>query len=360
MSEAARAAIRGALEKLAPRWVDPPVLQPAALYLELSGEDIRRRAFLVGDDNGQELCLRPDMTAPALRAAFDQGVTAGVIAYEGLVFRRQDRGSARETEFVQIGAEWLGPADDAAIIATALDACGAAGAAPLVKLGDLALVAAAVESCGFAPVWAARVMRALKRPHGLDALRTEIAAADAPLEGAALADALAAVPEADAEAALADMLAMARITPVGGRALGDIARRLRARGEAHRAPKPKDEHLAMLDALLHIDAPVDAAMSETQKLLAKAKGVRSVIDAAAARHAALALPRDARFAPGLGRGLSYYDGFLFELEAPGLGERASLGGGGRYDALVRALKPDAAIAGAGFALRPARLAEAGR
>ena len=75
-----------------------------------------------------------------------------------------------------------------------------------------------------------------------------------------------------------------------------------------------------------------------------------------------------RVAPGLGRGFAYYDGFVFELEAPALGERASLGGGGRYDGLVRALQErEPSIAtrpapprGAGFALRPLRIAEAAR
>ncbi|MGE0830384.1 MAG: ATP phosphoribosyltransferase regulatory subunit [Hyphomonadaceae bacterium] len=372
----AREAIRAALDARNAHWVDPPVLQPAALYLELSGEDIRRRAFLVADDAG-EMCLRPDMTVPAIRVALAHKAV-GVIAYEGLVFRRQAKGSARESEFVQIGAEWLGRAEDADILACALEACRAAGVEPKTRLGDLALVSAFAESFHFAKPWDARVKRALARPGGLEALKAEIAA-DASGEGAALADALAAVPEAEAEAALADMLAAARITPVGGRSLADIARRLRARGEAHRAPKPKAAELAALAAFMEIDAPAAGAAAALAKLPAN-KEAKQAIEAAAARleklNAADA-PKDARFAPGLGRGLSYYDGFVFEFEAPSLGEQASLGGGGRYDGLVRSLAahemaPERVririgevtmgfaesrdAVGAGFALRPARLA----
>ena len=59
---------RDVIAALAPAWITPPVLQPGALYLELSGEDIRARAFLVSD--ASDLCLRPDMTVPAVRAAF--------------------------------------------------------------------------------------------------------------------------------------------------------------------------------------------------------------------------------------------------------------------------------------------------
>ena len=59
--------ITDVLAKRAAIAVDPPVLQPAHLYLEMAGEDLRKRAFLVEDPEGDDLCLRPDMTAPVCR-----------------------------------------------------------------------------------------------------------------------------------------------------------------------------------------------------------------------------------------------------------------------------------------------------
>ena len=44
--------------------VSPAILQPAEPFLDLSGEDIRRRMFLTTDPDGRELCLRPDLTIP--------------------------------------------------------------------------------------------------------------------------------------------------------------------------------------------------------------------------------------------------------------------------------------------------------
>jgi len=44
--------------------VAPAILQPAEPFLDLSGEDIRRRMFLTTDPDGRELCLRPDLTIP--------------------------------------------------------------------------------------------------------------------------------------------------------------------------------------------------------------------------------------------------------------------------------------------------------
>ena len=48
--------------------MDPPLLQPAEPFLDLSGEDIRRRMFLTTDPQGREMCLRPDLTIPVSRA----------------------------------------------------------------------------------------------------------------------------------------------------------------------------------------------------------------------------------------------------------------------------------------------------
>src|SRR5262249_59651580 len=59
--------------------IDPPVLQPAEPFLDLSGEDIRRRMFLTTDPQGREMCLRPDLTIPVSRA-YLQSTAAGKAA----------------------------------------------------------------------------------------------------------------------------------------------------------------------------------------------------------------------------------------------------------------------------------------
>ncbi len=369
--EKIRTTLRAALDARAPVWVAPPILQPAAVYLELSGEDIRRRAFLIDDHSHGELCLRPDMTVPAVRAAFEADKLAPIVAYEGLVFRRQEPGSARESEFTQIGAEWLGEganvAAEAEIIAFALESCRAAGVEPKLKLGDVALVAGFVASLGLADPWPRRVLRAMARPGGLKALRSQKQPALTD-EGMGLAEAFAALPADHAEAALVDLLGFARIAQVGGRPIGEIAERLRQRGKLVAAAPPSSAQYDVLEALTRIDGP--GGLEDADKLaeaLTERAPARAALDAAKARLEALSkltkLPAETAFAPGLGKTLAYYDGFVFELEADKLGDRASLGGGGRYDGLARALWPSSRAApsglrAAGFALRPQRLAEA--
>jgi len=45
---------------------EPAVLQPAEIFLDRSGEEIRRRTFTLTDPAGNELCLRPDLTIPTV------------------------------------------------------------------------------------------------------------------------------------------------------------------------------------------------------------------------------------------------------------------------------------------------------
>src|SRR5215218_5899869 len=93
--------------------VAPAILQPAEPFLDLSGEDIRKRMFLTTDPHGRELCLRPDLTIPVSRdylASTRAGKPTGY-CYLGPVFRHRDNGP---NEFLQAGIESFGRTDTAA------------------------------------------------------------------------------------------------------------------------------------------------------------------------------------------------------------------------------------------------------
>ena len=369
-------AIREAAAALAATWIDPPVLQPSGLYLELLGEDLRARAYMLAGDDDDTFCLRPDMTAPAVRAGLSQQHWKAPfgVAYDGLVFRRQTE-AAKETEFRQIGVERFAPlnaigAEDAAITNVALDACRNAGVRPRARLGDVALFEAIVDACGLAEIWTRRLKRAFARPGGLSAA-LKAAASAAPLADNALGQALAAMPPSRAEAVVEEMLADARIAVVGSRSIAEITARLSEKGRAEAASAPDAAVLVVIADAVALEVAPDIAFAELHAI-SKRPAVCDLakftiaIDRAAARWAAIADKPDATFSAGFGRGLAYYDGFVFELEAQKLGARASLGGGGRYDGLLRRIaasegggpKNAAMWGAAGFALRPQRLDEA--
>lgn len=380
MTDAVAERIRNAAGALATGWIDPPVLQPAGLYLELAGEDIRARAYMLAGDDDAAFCLRPDMTAPAVREALRSSAWSSAfgVAYDGLVFRRQSD-NVKETEFRQIGAEVFAPAADiaaqeAGVTIAALDACRAAGVEPRLRLGDVGVFEALVEACALPEQWSRRVKRAFSRPGGLATVLREAAAPPAP-EESILGEALATLPDDRAAAVVEELLADARIVLVGGRTVAEIAARLREKGRSLHAPRADADALALIAEATAIEAAPDAAFAALRACAERAPmknpaPFRAALDRAAARWSEVARDAapEATFSAGFGRGLAYYDGFVFELEAPALGARASLGGGGRYDGLLHRIASSqgggpadpSTWGAAGFALRPARIAEAGR
>src|SRR3974390_341821 len=93
--------------------VAPALLQTAEPFLDLSGEDIRKRMYLTTAPDGSEFCLRPDLpipVSPSYLASPAAGRPAG-FCYLGPVFRHRVDGAA---EFLQAGIESFGRPDKAA------------------------------------------------------------------------------------------------------------------------------------------------------------------------------------------------------------------------------------------------------
>src|SRR5579871_79031 len=143
--------------------VEPAILQLAEPFLDLSGEDIRKRMFLTLDPQGRELCLRPDLTIPVSRdylASPQAGKPAG-FCYLGAVFRYREN---EDAEFLQAGIESFGRSDiaaaDAEMLALGLEATAHYGlAAPEIRVGDVGLFAALVAALDLAPAWKRRLVK---------------------------------------------------------------------------------------------------------------------------------------------------------------------------------------------------------
>src|SRR6204780_5296491 len=210
---------------------EPPVLQPAEPFLDLSGEDIRRRMFLTSDPEGRELCLRPDLTIPVSRdslASPGAGKAVG-FCYLGAVFRHREGATS---EFVQAGIESFGRTDkaaaDAEMLALGLEATTHYGFnAPPIRLGGLGLFAAFVTALDLAPVWKRRLVKDFNRKtslaHDLDQLT--LASANGPPEYQGVLAALACSDPKAAHHLVTDLLSIAGIEAVGGRSVAGIAER---------------------------------------------------------------------------------------------------------------------------------------
>src|SRR5690606_25436097 len=132
--------------------VEVPVLQPANPFLDMAGEDLRRRIFLTESETGETLCLRPEFTIPVcLDHIAAKAGTPRRYGYLGEVFRQRRDGA---NEFFQAGIEDLGETDMAAADARSVADAHALLARVLpsrplfVTLGDQSLFEAVLAALG--------------------------------------------------------------------------------------------------------------------------------------------------------------------------------------------------------------------
>ena len=360
------AAVRAPFADLGATAIDPPVMQPLGLILDLSGEAMRERLILVQADGGGEAALRPDFTIPAARLHIDSGRAGGRYFYEGKAFRAAPRGREAYAEFLQIGLEAFetgaAPEGDAEIAGLAWRAAAAGGRTDLaLHLGDVGLFAAFVDTLKLADPLAARIKRAFSSPRRLHAMLAQTAEADArPAAGGdRLSALLASLPEADGAAVLRDLWTLAGIEPAGGRSAAEIVHRLGERAAVANAPRLTAEQAALIGRFLAIsDAPAAALEAVARlagpggrKLETALKGWTRRLSALRAEGA----PTDAlRFATAFGRDFGYYDGMLFEVRSAALGDHRPVAAGGRYDSLFGRLGATLACGAVGCMVRPGR------
>ncbi|TVR09333.1 MAG: ATP phosphoribosyltransferase regulatory subunit [Salinarimonadaceae bacterium] len=335
------------------RLTEPPVLQPAELFLDLSGEDMRRRMFITQDAAGTELCLRPEYTIPVCRVHLSAGAALpAAYCYRGPVFRLR----AGETgEFMQAGVESIGRDDaaaaDAEILALALDGLSRLDVGPVsVRLGDVGLLEAVIDALSVPPALKGRLVRDVVSGRAASALAAPAQAAPE-VEHAGL---LAAIEGQDPQAARAfveDVLSIAGISTVGGRSAGDIAERFLARA-AQRAGALSDEARMVLRRYLAIAGDPDDAGSQIRDLARDAsldiEAALKIYEERAGFLAARGVDLSAlRFRADFARNLDYYTGFIFEIVRADDAEAKPLVGGGRYDRLLTHLDRSASAPAVG-------------
>lgn len=344
--------------------LDAPVLQPLGLLLDLAGETLRERLFIVQADGGAEMCLRTDFTLAALHAHLNSGRPSGRYAYFGHAFRVAPRGSERAEEFPQIGVEAFEPGDetlaDAEMAALAWRAAAAGGRKDLVLLlGDVGLFAAFVDALGVAGPLAERLKRAFSSPRRLWAELEQGAPLPGPRVGERLAGLLAGLSEGEAAEVLEEVWALAGIEPVGGRGAGEIVHRLAERAALAAAPRLTPEQADMIRQFLAISDKPGAALDAVARL---AGPRRPALDLARAQWTArltalvnAGVPQASMlFSAAFGRAFGYYDGVIFEVRSAALGEDQPVAAGGRFNGLPGRLGRSLPTGAVGCMVRPGR------
>jgi ATP phosphoribosyltransferase regulatory subunit len=346
---------------------EPPILQPASVFLDLAGEDIRGRIFLTSDPAGNEFCLRPEYTIPVCRAYLaspDAGQPAG-FSYLGPVFRAR---TGAGPEIRQAGLESFGRADreaaDAEIFAVALEATQNGGRSLSVRMGDTGLFNALLDALDLPSAWVRRIRRGHMRGQSLATILAEPANGQSTADHSGVLAALEGVDKQGARALVQDLLSIAGISSVGGRSASEIAERFLEQSAMQTETVIREERRAVLESFTAISGDPDSASAKLRKLARDAKlDLSAALDTFDLRTSFIAARgidlSTITFSASFGRNLDYYTGFVFEAFDPAAPQARPLVGGGRYDRLLRTLGAAQDIPAVGAAIWCDRLFEAG-
>ncbi len=263
------AVLRGVARRFGFREIETPIFEDAELFILRSGPGVMKELYAFKDKGDRDLALRPEMTAPVVRA-FVNGMSNDPkpikVFYFGQCFRYERPQSGRYREFFQFGAEIIGsatPETDAEAIAMAAAMIKSLGLKEYkLRIGHIGVLRQRIADIGVPPERTAEVLQKLDKKLYDEArpLLKEMG-----------------VQDEDAEALFA------LTETVGGTEVLD------------KVPGEAGEYLKTVVSYL-------AAMGVT--------GVE--IDL------------------GVVRGLDYYTGMVFEAEAPALGAEKQVCGGGSY------------------------------
>jgi ATP phosphoribosyltransferase regulatory subunit len=354
--------------------VAPSIIQPADVFLDQIGEQLRSRTYVFNDLAGEELCLRPDLTVPVSRLYLERHPQADQPArycYNGPAFRFQLHAPRRQREFRQAGIECFGETDkesaDLEIVRVAVEAVRRAGLKEFrLRFGDIGLFYALLDALSLPERWRLKLSHYFWRPQAFHALLARLAQgerAESNGQADALAEAIAGLRPDQAEEKVAAYLEGQGLPLSGNRTLGEIAARLLDHAaDLDAAPLPR-ELATVIDYYLAVQAPPQEAAKRIA-MIAKGAGIdlAPALDAMARRfdrleEAGIDLGK-AVFAAEFGRNLEYYSGLVFQVEVPG--REDAIAGGGRYDGLLSYLGAPRQVPAIGSAIHTERLLAAVR
>ncbi|MEK7807001.1 MAG: ATP phosphoribosyltransferase regulatory subunit [Chloroflexota bacterium] len=347
------------------RCLETPILEPTELFLRKSGGELASRLYSFTDNGSNSVSLRPEFTSPIMRHYLEHAAGIELPArwqYAGPVFRFEIAAPKASGQFTQVGAELLGADSimaDAEVLSLAALIPSHLGLADWrLVLGDLDVLGSILDTVGVSERARAFIVssmpqlregrqavpRVLERAHGF-----RLGGRGG--EDDYLGQAVQGLDDSQARVVLQGLLQWTAADQLGQRDPGEVVDRLL------RKLKGTDDETRLLRGLelgaelAAVEGEPGAALDAAGAVVREAGANRAALDRLAQT---LDLLLDG---PGLGghlalnfglmRELAYYNGIVFEITHPEWS--GSLGGGGRYDALARALGSPEPLPALGFA-----------
>ena len=352
------------------RQLETPVLEPTELFLRKSGGELASQLYSFIDAGSNSVSLRPEFTSPIMRHYLEN--TAGISLparwqYCGPVFRFDVSHPEASGQFTQVGGELIGSSE----IAADVELLNLAVAVPAqlgldgwsLQLADLDILDSLLEPVGVSERAKSFIVQSMPR------LREGRSAVPKLLEegrhlhlvggsngfidseDAALRQAVQGLDDTQARSVLLGLLQWNSADQLGQRTPEDVVERLlhKIRGADNEGKLRQGLELA--SDLAAIKGEPEQALQSVKKILTSAGSDQGAADRLSEVIGQVSNGPETKGQVvldfGLVRGLAYYNGVIFEVSHPNW--PGTLGGGGRYDTLSRALGGGDAVPALGFA-----------
>lgn len=379
--------VANTFEKAGFEHIDPAIMQPADVYLQQIGEAIRGRTYVFTDINGDELCLRPDLTVPAARVYIERAEENAAekvrYYYSGPTFRypyqeEADAESEEQTvapahgntrEFRQAGIEIFGKEEkekaEVEVLKLTLDALNEVGTTDYnIRMGDLGLFFALLDAIEMPDRWRKRLAENFWRHDDFQNILAKLSepqSSDYDDEFRSLLKTITSATKKDAEKLVGEYLAKQGIPLIGARSLEEITGQLISKAADLTSEPLEQEKLDIIKRYLEISAPPKAVGARLQDLAETAGlDLSKALDRYQKRIELLSEAgidlSNAEFTAEFGRKFEYYTGFVFQVEKHNMGPEGHIAGGGRYDHLLQSLGLPKKVPAIGAAINLDRLA----
>jgi ATP phosphoribosyltransferase regulatory subunit len=327
------------------RYIDLPSVIEANHIVQRSGENFRKFIFSFIDQNGSELCLRPDLTiASCLRYLENNLKGKEKIFYSGQAYRKSQN---KKDSIIrdQVGFEIIGSKDekndDKEIINTSLKSLqNIKYTSGTLTIGNVEIFNLLISKLDIPKRWKLRLSRHFWREKYFNDLLKRLETNS---------DVDPTIVEIDKKRYF-KMLKEDLSKVIAGRSIDEILKRFDNKIRDPRRTKKGENVSKIIKEFLKIKCPINKAASELNKFFKKNK-INLVVGQ---KYFPVSNNKISKlnviFSASFGRQLEYYTGMVFKIDIKSKLKNRNIINGGRYDKLISDLGAKNQVAAVGAAL----------
>jgi len=313
--------------------------------VERSGESFRRFIFSFNDQNGNELCLRPDLTiASCLKYLNDKAKGTRKVFYSGQAFRK----TLNRTDPIirnQIGFEIIGSKkekeDDKKIIETAIKSLSKINyTSGSLTIGNVEIFKLLLNKLNIPKRWRLRLQRHFWRENYFNELLKRLETNS---------DVDPTIVEIDKKR-YQQMFKQDQYKMIAGRSVNEILERFNNKIKDPRRAKKGKNVAKIIKEFLKIKCSIDQAANKLNYFFKKNKVNLRVENNYFPITKNKISKLNIRYSASFGRQLEYYTGLVFKIEIKKKSKNINIINGGRYDNLIGDLGSNKKIPAVGAAI----------